>query len=302
MSKKFSEQISQSCQGQLLENEPLHQYNTWRVGGLAHYLYYPLGKQDVIELMRIIPVGMKILWLGLGSNVLIRDQGFAGIVIVTQGRLKQLQQVDEVTIHAEAGVSCAQVARFAARLGLSGAEFLAGVPGTIGGALAMNAGCHGHETWEFVRDVETLNRQGEVQIQLPSDFEIAYRTVKRKNDEWFLSANLAFKKGDKEDALREIRELLDKRAATQPTGDATCGSVFKNPEGDYSARLIENLGLKGFQIGGARVSEKHANFIVNDGHSTAKDIENLMLTIINKVEQNYGIRLIPEVQIVGEEI
>lgn len=165
----------------------------------------------------------------------------------------------------------------------------------------MNAGCHGHETWEFVKSVEMLDRFGNKKQKNKAEFEVAYRSVKRTPDEWFVSATFEFNVGAKENALAKIRELLDRRAATQPTGDATCGSVFRNPPKDYAARLIESLGLKGFSIGGAHISEKHANFIVNEGQSSADDIENLIAYIINEVEKNYAIRLIPEVHIIGEK-
>lgn len=287
-------------QGDLLENEPLVGCNTWKVGGPARYLYHPHDVDDLTNFIKQVPGELPILFLGLGSNVLIRDSGFSGIVVITQGRLKTLQQLDDVTIYAQAGVSCAKVARYAARLGLEGAEFLAGVPGTIGGALAMNAGCHGHETWEFVKSVETIDRQGHQKIKSKQDFEISYRRVKGVADEWFLSGTFQFRQGQKETALANIRLLLDRRAATQPTGDATCGSVFKNPPGDYAARLIESLGLKGFAIGGAHVSTKHANFIVNAGQATAQDIENLIKYIMTQVEKNYAIQLSPEVHIIGE--
>jgi UDP-N-acetylmuramate dehydrogenase len=182
-----------------------------------------------------------------------------------------------------------------------GAEFLAGIPGTLGGALAMNAGAFGGETWERVAAVETVDRYGNLRKREPGDFEIGYRHVGRPQGEWFLAASLKLQSGDGDAALQEIQLLLEKRAATQPVGLPSCGSVFRNPTGDYAARLIEAAGLKGLHIGGACVSKKHANFIINTGAATAGEIEELINTVRDRVEEASGIRLQTEVHIVGEE-
>ena len=203
-------------------------------------------------------------------------------------------------IRAEAGVSCARVARFAAGKGLCGAEFLAGIPGTMGGALAMNAGALGGETWRRVTRVDTLDRRGRVRVRLPEEFRIGYRQVKGREGEWFLAAHLELETGDSEAAQAEIRRLLAQRAASQPTGQPSCGSVFRNPEGDYAARPIEAAGLKGERIGGAQVSEKHANFIINTGGASAADIEALVTRVQERVEAASGVRLQPEVRVLGE--
>jgi UDP-N-acetylmuramate dehydrogenase len=202
-------------------------------------------------------------------------------------------------VRAEAGVSCAKVARFCARLGLEGAEFLAGIPGTMGGALAMNAGCYNSETWEHIVNVETITRTGEFKLRPFSDFKVAYREVSGPQDEYFIAGYLKLKVGNKEVALDKIRTLLERRALTQPTGDHSCGSVFRNPPGDYAGRLIEITGLKNLCCGGARVSEKHANFIVNDGNASAADVEELIEMVAAKVKNAHGIELIKEVKIVG---
>ncbi len=190
--------------------------------------------------------------------------------------LNQLSALETGLVRAEAGVSCAQFARYTARLGLTGAEFMAGIPGTVGGALAMNAGCYGGETWQCVAAVETLNKKGEIKTRLPVDFEIAYRHVKRSENEWFVAGHFALQSGDKAKALAEIKSLLEKRNASQPTGLPNCGSVFRNPPGNYAARLIEQCGLKAKVIGDAIVSAKHANFIINQGRASAADIEKLI--------------------------
>jgi UDP-N-acetylmuramate dehydrogenase len=289
-----------ALRGELQENIPLSEWNTWRVGGLAKRCYLPADKDDLAVFLQGCAADEPLLWLGLGSNTLIRDKGFNGTVIITQGHLKELSELQPGVIRAEAGVSCAQVARFSARAGYTHCEFLAGIPGTIGGALAMNAGCFGHQTWEQVIAVETVDRRGQITQRTPKDYKIAYREVTRPTEEWFIAAHFEFPRGDKEMSLATIKELLDKRAASQPTGKPCCGSVFRNPPGDFSGRLIEASGLKGFRIGGAEVSTKHANFIINTGDATAQDIELVMAHVQAEVQRLHGVMLQPEVHIVGE--
>ena len=288
--------------GEMRYDEPLSDHTTWRVGGPARRYYRPADSEDLVRFLRQLPVDEPLLWLGLGSNLLVRDGGFKGTVIATQGALNGLEMVTETRLRAEAGVACAMVARFAARNGLCGVEFLAGIPGTMGGALAMNAGAFGGETWERVRSVETLDRHGEVRSRPPEDFAVSYRQVSSPEGEWFLAVEMELQPGDGDAALEQIQELLEKRAATQPVGRPSCGSVFRNPEGDYAARLIEAAGLKGRTIGAACVSKKHANFILNNGGASASDIEQLIYEVQERVEKESGIRLQTEVHIVGEEV
>ncbi len=290
---------STGLRGELIRDELLSRHTTWRVGGPARTFYRPADSADLIEFLHQLPADESLLWLGLGSNLLVRDAGFRGTVIATQGRLEALELKGEGLIRAEAGVSCAKVARFAAREGLCGAEFLAGIPGTMGGALAMNAGAFGGETWEQVVKVETVDRHGEVRERMPDEFEIGYRSVKGQEGEWFLATWIRLSAGDVTAAQERIRQLLAKRSATQPVGLPSCGSVFRNPEGDHAARLIEAAGLKGTRIGGACVSEKHANFIINEGGASAQDIEQLIRKVQNEVEAVHGVRLQTEVKIVG---
>lgn len=290
-----------SWQGELLQNESLANYTTWRVGGIAKQLYKPLNLPDLALFLQQLPKDEPILWLGLGSNSLIRDSGFAGTVILTQGCLKTLDLIDEHCVRVEAGVSCATMARFCARNHLAGGEFWAGIPGTMGGALRMNAGCFGSETWESVIEVETINREGERIIRKPQEFEIAYRHVSLPPEEWFVAATCQLTQGDKDKSLQRIKELLAHRAETQPTNEFNCGSVFRNPPGNYAARLIENCGLKGKQVGGALVSAKHANFIINQhGNASANDIESLIEQVRRIVHQQTAIELIREVHIIGD--
>lgn len=285
--------------GELLEKEPLARHTTWRVGGPARHFYRPADSADLQRFLHQLPADEPLLWLGLGSNLLVRDGGFPGTVIATSGRLQGLSRVGDGLIRAEAGASCAAVARFAARAGLVGLEFLAGIPGTLGGALAMNAGAFGGETWAQVRRVETLDRHGVVRERLPDEFQVGYRTVGGPAGEWFLAALLALEPGDVEQAQQRIRSLLERRNRAQPIGLPSCGSVFRNPAGDHAARLIEAAGLKGLGRGGAQVSEKHANFIINTGGAKAADIEGLIEQVRDRVLQTSGIALQTEVRIVG---
>lgn len=288
--------------GTLLENEPLKEYSSWKAGGYAKQLYKPLNREDLSRFLKHLPANEPLLWLGLGSNTLIRDGGFPGTVIATQGALTSLEQTHLGFIKAEVGVSCASLARFSARHDLTGIEFMAGIPGTVGGALRMNAGCYNGQTWDHILEVECINRQGEIIIRKPTDFSIAYRHVAptQTREEWFLSGTFTLNEGNKTDSLAMIKELLERRSQTQPINEANCGSVFRNPPQNYAARLIEHCGLKGHRIGGAVVSTKHANFIINDGTARAADIEQLVEFVQHRVAEETGISLIREVHIIGE--
>lgn len=278
---------------------PLAEYTSWRVGGCVKCLYRPEDKEDLIAFLASLPDDEPLLWIGHGSNLLVRDGGFPGTAILTRGTLDELELSAPHSIRAQCGVSCAKLARFAARAGLTGAEFLAGIPGTLGGALALNAGAFGGNTWALISAVETVDRNGIVRQRLPQDFSINYRDVRGPEGEWFLEATLNLAPSAADVAQERIRVCLEQRAATQPIGIPSAGSTFRNPPGDYAGRLIESIGLKGLRFGGAEISKKHANFILNVGSATASDIETLIEKIQIDVEKSLGIRLIPEVKIVG---
>lgn len=281
-------------------NEPLAGYTSWRVGGPADRLYLPADSEDLLVFLESLPVDEPLYWLGLGSNLLIRDGGIRGTVVCTKNRLKSMRHLGDGRVYAEAGVPSALVAKFCAEHRLAGAEFLAGIPGTLGGALAMNAGAFGGETWPLIDSVVTVNRRGQLTRRRPDEFEVGYRSVKRAAEEWFLGAELKLNPGETEASREAMRSLLAARAEKQPTNQPSCGSVFRNPPGDYAARLIESCGLKGIFLGGAQVSEKHANFIINTGRASAADIESLIEHVRHQVSINHGIDLIPECHIVGE--
>jgi UDP-N-acetylmuramate dehydrogenase len=260
----------------------------------------PADIDDVATLLASLPADEVVLWHGLGSNTLVRDGGFNGTVIATQGIMQELEQLEKNRVYAGAGVTSAKLARFCARANLVGAEFFAGIPGLVGGALAMNAGAFGGETWRHVVEVETIDRQGTRHTRSADEYSVGYRHVEGPASEWFTAALFQFEAGDGEQAAAGVKALLAKRAQTQPTGTANCGSVFVNPDNDHAARLIEVCGLKGRRIGGAVVSEKHANFIINDDNASASDIEALIELVQRSVEQQQGVRLHTEVRIVGE--
>ncbi len=286
-------------QGRLLTNESMVSHNSWRAGGKADRFYLPENLEDLCRFLKRLPEEEPLLWLGLGSNLLIRDGGIRGTVLCTLNRLKRLELHEGHMIRVEAGVPCAHVAKFSAEKGLVGAEFLAGIPGTMGGALAMNAGAFGGETWPKVLEVTTVDRRGILRQRTPEAFSVGYRSVKGPEGEWFVGADLQLAEGDVEASRTKIKGLLAQRAATQPTNLPSCGSVFRNPPGDHAARLIEACGLKGYRMGDAQVSEKHANFIVNLGAAKASDIEALMLHVKGTVREVHGVDLVPEVRIVG---
>jgi len=288
--------------GALRRDEPMARHVSWRAGGTARRFYIPADIADLQVFLRRLPSEEPVLFVGLGSNLLVRDGGYRGTVVLTHAPAKR-PELRDGRILADAGVASPKVARFAARHDLRGAEFLAGIPGTVGGALAMNAGCFGGETWEIVSGVQTIDRRGNLHAREKQDFEIGYRHCALRSGavEWFVAASFALPEGDGEMSRWRIKEFLARRIATQPLDLPNAGSVFRNPPGEHAARLIEACGLKGLERGGARVSEKHANFIVNPkGAASAADIEGLILQVRKIVLETQGIDLIPEVRIVGE--
>lgn len=301
-------QFAADLPGQLLADESMAKHVSWRAGGPAKRAYVPNGLKDLADFLRALPPGEPVCFVGLGSNLLVRDGGFDGSVVLMHDTQAHMS-FEHGLVYAEAGAASPKLARFAALQGYEGAEFLAGIPGTIGGALAMNAGCYGSETWPCVARVQCIRRDGSVIERLPADFDIGYRHVQLKTggklgeDEWFVGAYFRFSKGNSEQARARIKTLLDQRAASQPLNLPNAGSVFRNPPDDHAARLIEACGLKGYGIGGARISEKHANFIVNPrGQAKAADIEALIAHVRATVQERFGITLVTEVRIVGKEL
>ena len=289
-----------SVQGELRYDEPMSRHTSWRVGGPAEMFFVPASIDDLAIFLAELDESTPIFWHGVGSNLLVRDGGIPGVVISATKMLRNLERVDEHRVRAGAGLPCTQLARQCIRWGLGPSEFFAGIPGTVGGALAMNAGAHGGETWERVESVRTINRAGEIHERAPAEYTVGYRSVTGPANEWFLEGIFRFEPGV-EPSMETMNSMLERRKTTQPLGQPSCGSVFRNPPGDYSARLIEASGLKGHRIGGAEVSEKHANFIINRDNATAADIEALIELVRSTVLEKHGIELVHEVRMVGEE-
>lgn len=306
-----------ALRGEMRMNESMKKYTSWRAGGQAERLYIPADLTDLVQFIRDLPADESVHMVGLGSNLLVRDGGMRGTVVVLHARLNDLRLEQQNRgyglIYAGAGVACAKVARFAALHNLAGAEFLAGIPGTVGGALAMNAGCYDAETWEIVERVQTLSRAAQLREHLPEDYEISYRHIVLKpaermtdqetgnfaDEEWFVGGWFRLLSGEDSVSRKKIKDLLTRRINSQPLSMPNAGSVFRNPPGDHAARLIESCGLKGFFIGGAMVSPKHANFIINTGDATAADIEAVIVAVRNTVREQAGIELVQEVRIIG---
>ena len=311
--------LSRGARGELRHDEPMSRHVSWRAGGRVRTAYVPADLDDLALFLRGLAKTEFVVLVGLGSNLLVRDGGLDGTVILTHRALGAVRVVagdaKGGALWAQAGVSCPKLARTAAFNNLAGAEFMAGIPGTLGGALAMNAGCYGRETWDLVAHVETIDRTGTLHGRTPDEYSVGYRHVQRRcgqaasastlidpqhaAEEWFVSATLRLAAGDGAVSRAKIKALLSQRIATQPLGEPNAGSVFRNPPGDHAARLIEACGLKGRVIGGAAISAMHANFIVNRGGASAADIESLMDLAQDTVRRRFGVVLEREVRVIG---
>ena len=291
--------LDSAVSGEIRQDEAMSGHTSWRVGGPADVFFRPADCADLSLFMQELDAGTPVFWLGLGSNLLVRDGGIRGVVVAVAGIFNELERVAERQVRAGASLPCTRLARQCVRWELGPSEFFAGIPGTVGGALAMNAGAHGGETWERVRKVTTMSRDGRVHERTPADYQVAYRSVVGPADEWFLEAVFEFDAGV--GANQEtLKEMVARRKDTQPLGLPSCGSVFRNPPGDHAARLIEAARLKGYRIGGAEVSAKHANFIINRDNASAQDIEALITHVQQTVSEVHGVDLVHEVRIVGE--
>jgi UDP-N-acetylenolpyruvoylglucosamine reductase len=305
MIEPFMKSDFTALRGTLRHDVDMSRYVSWRAGGHAKQVYQPADLKDLALFLRSLPMNEPVTAVGLGSNLLVRDGGLSGTVLLMHAALRELRLDDDGLLYTQAGVAGAKLARFAAMHNLGEAGFFAGIPGTVGGMLAMNAGCYGGETWKYVSRVQVMSRSGELRERTPEEYEVGYRSVALKETgaaEYFVGVWFKLPAGDGDASRQKIKELLARRIASQPLQQPNAGSVFRNPPGDFAARLIEQCGLKGRQIGGARVSEKHANFIVNAGGATAADIENLINEVQTVVQQQTGFCLHREVRIIGEAI
>jgi len=287
-----------SIRGEIINSEPMKKHTSLRVGGAAQYFYKPSDMDDLIHFLSLLDNDVSIFWLGRGSNILVRDEGLSGVVISSSKILREIKRINELTIKVEANVPCTMLAKKCIRWGLGPSEFFSGIPGSLGGALAMNAGAYGNETWERVVSVKTINRNGIIKNRISEEYQIDYRDVKGPINEWFVSAILKFE-SNKIPSMERQKEMLEQRKESQPLGKPSCGSVFRNPPGGFAAKLIEQSNLKGYRIGGASVSLKHANFIITDDSACANDVEQLIEYIRSTVKNLHDIELKCEVRIIG---
>jgi len=287
-----------SIRGEIINSEPMKKHTSLRVGGAAQYFYKPSDMDDLIHFLSLLDNDVPIFWLGRGSNILVRDKGLSGVVISSSKILREIKRINELTIKVEANVPCTMLAKKCIRWGLGPSEFFSGIPGSLGGALAMNAGAYGNETWERVVSVKTINRNGIIKNRISEEYQIDYRDVKGPINEWFVSAILKFE-SNKIPSMERQKEMLEQRKESQPLGKPSCGSVFRNPPGGFAAKLIEQSNLKGYRIGGASVSLKHANFIITDDSACANDVEQLIKYIRSTVKNLHDIELKCEVRIIG---
>ena len=281
-----------------LRNESLSRHTSWKVGGPADVFFIPDNRQDLSQFLSQNK-GNSVTWLGNGTNVLVRDGGIRGVVISTKKFIIKITMHEENSWGAEVGASCMDLALFAEKNEMGPAAFFSGIPGSIGGALTMNAGSFGHETWEFVESVEVIDEVGIIHHLDPKEFKFSYRSVEFPFPLWFVSCLMKFPESETT-TKSELKAMRDQRIKTQPLTEDTCGSVFKNPKSDHAGDLIERAGLKGYKIGGCSISTKHANFIVNEGGATSADIEELIKHVQNIVKAKFDVDLETEVRIIGE--
>ena len=285
----------------IYRDEPMKKHTTFRVGGNADYFVIPKTKEEVEAVVQLCrQTGMPYYVLGNGSNLLVGDKGYRGVIIQIYKEMNKLEIEDEL-IKVQAGALLSKIGNAALEAGLAGFEFASGIPGTIGGAVVMNAGAYGGEMKDILSDVTVLTQEGEILTLKKEELELGYRTsIVAKNGYIVLEAVLQLRQGDKGEIEARMDELKRQRIAKQPLEFPSAGSTFKRPEGYFAGKLIADAGLRGFQVGGAQVSEKHCGFVINKGDATAADIVELMAQVTQKVQEKFGVKLEPEVKRLGE--
>jgi UDP-N-acetylmuramate dehydrogenase len=305
MQQDALKELRKFVKGKMLSHVPLSRYTSLRVGGPAEIMIYP---SNVMEIQKIIHFSqthaIPYFIIGRGTNLLIKDGGLRGIVIKLSRGLKKIKIVEALRNHTkvmvEAGVSLRRLLTFSIERSLSGLEFLSGIPGSIGGALTMNAGAHGRQMQDVTQSLILVTPQAEVLEKKSAHLNFEYRQLHLSTGTIIVKALIQMKQGNQREILSEIKKIKKWRSQNQPLNLPSAGSVFKNPLGNSAGQLVEQVGLKGFQVGKAKISEKHANFIINLGGATAKDILSLMEIMQNRVYQETGIQLEPEIKIAGE--
>ena len=293
--RKLGEQV------EILVAEPMKNHTTFRIGGPADALALPKTPEEVAEVVRFCHEHAQPYYvLGNGSNLLVSDEGYRGLVLQLYRNFNDIQ-VNGETITVQSGAMLAAVARTAYQTGLTGLEFASGIPGTIGGAVVMNAGAYGGEMKNVLKEVTVLTKEGEVLVIPAKALELEYRTSVIPKNGWIvLGAVLQLKKGDQEQILARMEELKEQRITKQPLDLPSAGSTFKRPEGYFAGKLIMDAGLRGFTVGGAQVSEKHCGFVVNRGNATAADVWELICEVKRRVKEMTGVELEPEVKLLGD--
>ena len=279
--------------------EPMAKHTSFRIGGPAEVMAFPKTREELAALLKTSALlDCKTAILGAGTNVLAPDDGMDGLVICLKDCLDGMEQLDETRIRVMSGVTMSRAAVFAANLGLSGLEFAHGIPGSVGGGVYMNAGAYGGEICQVCQQVEIMERDGTIRLLTNEQMQFSYRhSILEETDAIVISADFNLVKGDPEQIKGKMKELIGKRSASQPLDLPSAGSAFKRPVGGYAAALIDQAGLKGFQVGGAAISAKHAGFAVNVDNATASDVSSLLQQVSDIVFEQTGIRLEPEVRI-----
>ena len=302
---KFITQINEiknKVSGKILFNESLSKYSWFNLGGLAKAIFKPKNLNELSTFLKNIQEENKVKVLGAGSNTLIRDGGFDGIIIKFGKSFSHLSLFDKNTIIAGASVLDKNVSNFALENSLTGFEFLSCIPGTIGGGIRMNSGCYGEDISKILISVQVMDLKGKMRVIYSSDIKFSYRECNLEDNLIFISASFRGKKDKKQNIKKNIYNLIDQKKRDQPSKIKTCGSTFKNPENKKAWKLIRDSGCAGMQVGDAQISEKHCNFFVNRGNAKSKDLENLIYQVRNKVSDKTGINLELELQIIGEKL
>ncbi len=284
----------------ILQEEPMRDHTTFRIGGPARFFVMPGTKEELRALLSLCrETDMPFYVIGNGSNLLVSDAGYDGVVIQLYRNMNRIT-VDGTRIRAQAGALLSQIAAKALESSLTGFEFASGIPGTLGGACVMNAGAYGGEMKDVLEEVQVLTPDGAFKTLGKDELELGYRTsVIAKKDYIVLEASLLLREGDRKQISARMEELKERRVAKQPLEYPSAGSTFKRPEGHYAGQLIQEAGLRGFSVGGAQVSEKHCGFVINRDHATAADVDALMKQVVRRVKENSGVTLEPEVKRLG---
>ena len=285
----------------VLKDEPMKNHTTFKIGGKADFVVFPETEEQIIAVLNLLKSeNIPATVLGNGSNILVGDGGIDGVVIIIGKNMKKAE-INGTTVKAQCGILLSRIASLAYENSLTGLEFASGIPGSLGGALYMNAGAYGEELCTVVKDVTFIDKDNNIKTIDKKDCDFGYRhSVFMDNGAVITSCTLSLKEGNKDDIKAKTDDLKERRTSKQPLDKPSAGSTFKRPEGYFAGTLIEQSGLKGFTIGGAQVSEKHAGFVINTGNATAKDVLSLIEHIQKTVYEKFGVTLCPEVKMIGK--